>query len=197
MSKSRKVVITKQCTLHTYAELWHASDCVLGTGLKNPEGAMWQFLSSAVLTAFSFEAYLNHVGAATFETWEEMDRQPPWEKLQLLCEELGVHFSAGAGARPLQTVIKLLSFRNTMAHGRTSELNSKPLSRTTENYQTAYREELLADWERLVQTSDFAIRAREDIRAVIEHLHAARQDEKEELFTFGVGLYGATLVEGS
>lgn len=58
---TQKVVITKERTLNTYAELWHASDCVLNAGLKNAEGCVWQFLSSAVLTAFSFEAYLNHV----------------------------------------------------------------------------------------------------------------------------------------
>ncbi|MPQ66542.1 MULTISPECIES: hypothetical protein [unclassified Pseudomonas] len=194
MSKPSTVVITKQRTIHTYAELWHASECVLDVGLNNPEGAMWQFLSCTVLTAFSFEAYLNHAGAVTFECWEELERLPPWAKLQLLLEELDVQFPEGIGARPLQTIARLLNFRNTMAHGRTSELQSKPLNRTTENYHQAYGEDLLTDWERLVRTSDFAVRAREDVRTVLTCLHEARRDEKEHLFTFGMALYGATLV---
>lgn len=195
MSKPSTVVITKQRTVHTYAELWHASDCVLNIGLNNPEGAAWQFLSCIVLSAFSFEAYLNHTGAVTFECWEELERLPPWAKLQLLFEELEVQFPEGTGARPLQTIARLLNFRNTMAHGRTSDLQAKPLNRTTENYHQAYGEDLLTDWERLVKTSDFAVRAREDVRTVIERVHEARRDEKEHLFTFGTALYGATLVE--
>lgn len=181
--------------MHTYAELWHASDCVLSAGIDNPKGAAWQFLSSAVLTAFAFEAYLNHVGAVTFSCWEQLNRLSPWAKLDLLSEKLGVSFAEGAGARPLQTIAKLLNFRNTMAHGRSAEIEAKPITRTTENYQSAYHEELLTDWEHLVQTEAFAKLAREDARTVLQKLHEARHDEKEHLFTFGTGLYGATLVE--
>jgi len=194
MSKPPTVVITKQRTIHTYAELWHASECVLDVGLNNPKGAMSQFLSCTVLTAFAFEAYLNHAGAVTFECWEELERLPPWAKLQLLLEELDVRFPKGTGARPLQTIARLLNFRNTIAHGRTSELQSE-FNRTTENYHRAYGEDLLADWERLVSSSDFAVRAREDVRAVLTRLHEARRDDKEHLFTFGMALHGATLIE--
>jgi hypothetical protein len=189
-----KVVVTKQRTVHTYSELWHASDCLLDAGVENPEGSSWQFLSSLMLTAFTFEAYLNHVGAVTFKCWADIDQLPPRSKLQLLCEALGVEFSEGYGARPLQTISNLLNFRNTLAHGRSIELQSKPLLRTTENYHVAYREELLTDWEGLIRDKDFAVRAREDVRAVLERIHDARQGDKEHLFTFGLGLHGASIV---
>ena len=195
MSKPRKVVVTKQRTVHTYAELWHASDCLLAAGIENPEGSTFQFLSSAILTAFAFESYLNHVGLATFTCWEQLDRLPPWSKMELLCEELGVAFPDGIGARPLQTIAKLLNFRNTIAHGRLQEIKAKPIMRTTENYYSAYHEELLTDWERLVQTDKFAKRAREDVRDVLQRLHDARRDKKEHLFTFGKELHGATLLD--
>src|SRR5262249_42968799 len=146
-------------------------------------------------SAFSLEAYLNHVGAVTFKSWASLERLPPWAKLELLCEELEVSFVGGTSARPLQTISQLLSFRNTIAHGRTAELNSKPITRNTENYHSAYHEELLSDWERLIQTSDFAQRVRDDIRAVLERLHEARRDDKEPLFASGSGLHGATLVD--
>jgi hypothetical protein len=189
-----KVVVTKRRTVHTYAELWHASDCLLKAGIENERGSSWQFLSSLMLTAFTFEAYLNHVGAATFKCWPDIDQLPPRSKLQLLCEELGVEFPEGYGTRPLQTISKLLNFRNTLAHGRSVEIEAKPLLRTTENYHTAYREELLTDWEDLIQTDEFAVRARDDVRTVLERIHGARRDDKEHLFTFGLGLHGASLV---
>lgn len=49
-----------------------------------------------------------------------------------------------------------MNFRSTIAHGRKFDIKLRPLSRT--------RGELLADWERLVQARDFALRARDDVR---------------------------------
>jgi len=197
MSKSRKVVVTKQRTVHMYAELWHASKCLLEDAIESRDNSPNLFLSSVVMTAFVFEAYLNHVGEKTFACWDEVERLPPWSKLELLSEKLGVSFPDGAGARPLQTIKKLLNFRNTMAHGRSDEIHFKPIIRTTENYHAAYHEELLTDWEQLARTREFPMRAREDVKAVLVALHEARQDDKEQLFAFGAGLHGATLVEES
>ena len=196
MPKPRKVVVEKERTVYTYSELWLASRCVLEAGIGQPKGSSWQFLSSAVLTAFAFEAYLNHLGPRTLECWSQLDRLPPWSRFELLCEILGVQFPEGRGARPLQTVAKLLVFRNTIAHGRSREIKAKPETRNADDRLDAYLGIMpLTDWERLIQTSDFAERAREDVQAVLERLHERRRDKKEALFTFGIGLHGATLVE--
>lgn len=195
MSKPSKVVVTKQRTVHMYAELWHASKCLLDDAIESRDNSSNLFLSSVVMTAFSFEAYLNHVGEKTFACWGQVDRLSPWSKLELLSEKLGVRFPDSTGARPLQTIAKLLNFRNTMAHGRSGEIHAKPIICTSENYHAAYHEELLTDWEQLAETSDFPMRAREDVRAVLERLQESRQDDKEHLFSLGTGLHGATLVE--
>jgi hypothetical protein len=47
----------------------------------------------------------------------------------------------------------------------------------------------------LIQSEEFAVRAREDVGAVLERIHGARRDEKEHLFTFGPDLHGASLVQ--
>jgi len=195
MAKPRKVVVNKEQAVHTYSELWHASQCVLNSGVEQPKGSSWQFLSSAVLTAFTFEAYLNHVGPRTIECWEQLDRLPPWSKFELLCETLNVKFPNGLGARPLQTIVKLLDFRNTIAHGRSLEIKTKVHRDVNEQLDTYLGERPLTDWEQLIQTSNFAIRAREDVQAALEVLHEARLDNKESLFTFGFGFHGATLAD--
>ena len=196
LERPQKVVVEKERAIHTYAELWHASRCVLEAGMQEPKGSSWQFLSSAVLTAFAFEAYLNHVGSRTIECWEHLDRLPLWSKFELLCETLGVHFPDGSGARPLQTITKLFNFRNTIAHGRSKEIKAKPVIRDADDRLDAYLgERHLTDWERLIKNSDFATRAREDVQAVIERLHEGRRDDKEGLFTFGIGMHSAKLVE--
>jgi hypothetical protein len=198
MIEKPKVVVHKERSVHTYSELWHASRCVLESGLEQPKGSTWQFLSSIVLTAFTLEAYLNHVGARTFDCWKHLDRLSPLSKLELLCETLGVKFEDGPGARPLQTVAKLLDFRNTIAHGRSEEIKGKPEVRLADDRLDAYLgQQPLTSWERPIQNADFALRAREDVEAVLTKLQEARTDEKEYLFTFGMGAHGATLINQS
>ena len=103
-----------------------------------------------MLTAFAFEAYLNHVGPTLFPAWEHFDRLPPWAKFELLCDKLNVSFPKGTGTRPLQTIVELLSFRNTIAHGRSVKVEGKPRVRTVDNYTAALGEEALANWEMLI-----------------------------------------------
>jgi hypothetical protein len=96
----------------------------------------------------------------------------------------------------LQTVVKLLDFRNTIAHGKSLEIKAKPVLRDVNDRLDAYLgDRPPMDWESLIQSSDFAARAREDVQAVLERLHERRKDKKEGLFTFGIGLHDATLVE--
>lgn len=177
-----------------YSEMWHASECLLKAGLAEPRGSTWQFLSSTVLTAFAFEAYLNHVGPTIFACWEQLERLPPWSKFELLCETLDVQFTNGKEIRPLQTIVELLDFRNTMAHGRTKKIKPKPELRDMNDKLDAYLGELpLTHWERLVQTSEFTQKARTDVQKVLEELHAARPEPKEGLFTRGIGTHSATI----
>lgn len=192
--RAARVVVTKKRDVRTYSELWHASKSVLDTAAENPKGSTWLFLSSLVLTAFTFEAFLNHVGPLLFGHWGHLDRLSPWAKFELICEKLGLTFTSRSGAQPLQTITTLLDFRNTIAHGRSLQLEAKPLMRTVENYQAAYGERLLADWEKLIVDDSFAVRARVDVEEVIRAIHDKCPDPKEHLFTFGSGLSGATLV---
>ena len=85
MRKSLKALVEKKRPVIAYSELWHASGCVLEAGLSEARGSTWQFLSSALLTAFSFEAYLNLVGPQAFSCWENLERLPPLAKFDLLC----------------------------------------------------------------------------------------------------------------
>jgi hypothetical protein len=194
MTKPKKATVTKERSLHMYSEMWYASDCVLKTGLAEPRGSTWQFLSSTVLTAFAFEAYLNHVGPTVFACWEQLERLPPWSKFELICETLCVQFSNGKGMPPLQTIVELLEFRNTIAHGRSIEIKPKPeLCDLNEKLDADLGELPLTHWERLVKTADFAQKARADVQKVLEILHEARPNPKEGLFTLGIGTHSATI----
>lgn len=190
----RKVLVTKQRTVNTYAELWQGSAFCLRSGLANPQGAAWHFLSSVLLTAFSFEAYLNHVGSEVLESWAELEKLSPLGKLRVLAEALSLQIPA-AGTRPVQTLKELYLFRNTVAHGRSAEIRTEPAVKTVDNYQHHLYEPLLTDWERLVRTEKFAVKARTDAEAVMQLIQASRSDSGDDLFTKGLSHGTATLLD--
>lgn len=195
MKTSSKALVTKDRAVHTYAELWHASQCVLETGERERIGSSWQFLSSLVLTAFAFEAYLNHAGPAVLSSWESLEQLPPWAKLELLCDVLKVSLPGEKGERPLQTIGQLLKFRNSLAHGRSEVLKAEPTHVDVDKVDEHFRQQrLLTHWERLIESTDFAKRAREDCEIVLKLVHDARPKPKELLFAFG-GSEGSAIVK--
>jgi len=197
MKKSPKLKVSRQRPVHSYAELWHASHCVLDVGLKSPVGSSWQFLSSAVLTAFCFEAYLNHIGPQMFSDWASKERFPLWSKFKHLRKALGISFPNGKSTRPLKTIDEMFSFRDSLAHGRSLELTSEKeqsLEEFEREHSDLIESQLRADWENLIRTSAFAQRCREDVEIVIRALDAARPANSDILFNSGIGSHSATLV---
>jgi len=194
MTKPPKALVTQERTDQMYAELWHASKCVLQSGIANQKGSSWQFLSSIVLTAFAFEAYLNHVGAGLLGCLERVEPLPPIPKFDLLCEILKVTFPADKGQRPVQTIVELQRFRNAMAHGKTRIVKPKATMRDLNNVDACLGERPVAEWEKLIKTSGIAERARHDVEEVLTKIHTARPEPKEGLFAFGIGSGSASVV---
>ncbi len=194
MRTSAKAIVTKSRKIHMYSELWHASRVVLQAGVRDPKGSSPQFLSSLVLTAFTFEAYMNHVGPEVFECWNELDRLSPIAKFELLCESLDVCFPKKFQERPLQTIKELFQFRNAMAHGRNEELKMDHGPVSVAEADELLGKKLLAKWEKKIETPQFAHQAREDVEAALGQLHLARPDPKEKLFGYFYAVGSATLV---
>jgi len=197
MKGSRTLAVSRQRLVHSYAELWHASRCVLDVGLKEPRGSSWQFLSCAVLTAFTFEAYLNHIGPRTVADWPSKERFAIWSKFKILRKALGVTFPRGKSVRPLKTIADLFEFRDSLAHGRSLDLKAEKLQSLAafeKDQSDLVGSQLRTDWESRIQNPAFAELAREDVEAVIRALNAARQDNNDILFNSGIGFHSATLV---
>jgi hypothetical protein len=192
--RARTVEVLQSREVHTYSSLWHASNCVLRAVEKHPDGSSWQHLSSIVLSAFAFEAYMNHVGQQCFKCWEPLERLPPLAKFDLLCETLDVKFAKGMGERPLQTLSDLFRFRNTVSHGKSEVLHMKATVAVDDDFSFRLFGGLMPDWEHKIQTSAFATRVREDVETVFKVIHEKRPDAKEPLFSFGMGSGGASLL---
>ena len=140
---------------------------MLITAKEREKGSYYTVMSSLLLRAFTFEAYLNHLGDKKTGFWSHVESIRVMDKYGVLCRILAI--SPDFSRRPYQTVGALFKFRNSIAHGKSVVLkNSKDVSSDDEPYQHIPR----AEWEEY-STIENAERAKEDISAVIVELHKA------------------------
>jgi len=81
-----------------------------------------------------------------------------------------------------------------MAHGKTEIIEAKPVLCDVEHADARLGQRPLAEWEKLIQTKEFAERVRTDLEEILTAIHAARPEPKEGLFTFGFSSGSAILV---
>jgi|SRR6266850_2748727 len=109
-------------TVLTYSVLWRVVHSLLPTPPDEP--SFERCLALGVLCAFTFEAYLNHVGAQLLSSWPSIERRlGPREKLEVI-EEL-LKFETDRSRLPFQALGEILAFRDAVAHGKTTTLQAK------------------------------------------------------------------------
>lgn len=84
--------------------------------LKSKEFPLTEFTPIVVFTAFAIEAYLNSIGFRHIRFWDEIERLPWKQKIEVL------HVNAGATADwsqgPLQFASQVFKLREKLAHGK-------------------------------------------------------------------------------
>jgi hypothetical protein len=189
--KPIKARVEKKRDVRTYAEIWHGSGILLQRGQEEIRGSKWLWMGSLIFTAFSFEAYLNHIGRKTFACWDIFEKVvSPEGKLDVICERLEIDLPKNK--RPRQTLRELIKFRNNVAHGKTV-----PLEENTTRDADQYLDEFLgkrplAVWEEYC-TEKNALRARSDIKQIMQLIHEKANPENDPLFGFGMYEASASL----
>lgn len=151
-------------TVFTFAFLSAAGDHALSDGKARCEGSFFEWMTAAVFSAFSVEAYLNHLGPQRFKCWGELERLSVEAKLSLILEDLGER--PDFSRRPFQTVKMLLRLRNQLAHGKTERVEEETIQSLFPGERPRYP---AAKWETLC-TQEHAERFREDSVAVIRQI---------------------------
>lgn len=153
--------------VRTFVDLNHGADVLMEKTENEQKGSYYTTMGALLLTAFTFEAYLNHLGDRVLKFWPEIESIKVMEKYAVLCKHLSL--SPDFSRRPYQTLSSLFKFRNAIAHGKSQILEeTKEVSSQDERYEhtpKAHREEYC--------TLDNAKRAKEDVSAVIKELHIA------------------------
>ena len=114
-----KLDIWKSRQVDTYSEMYAVAYRFFSQANPKPDAWFYPCLASLTFFAFTFEAYLNHLGSTLFKSWDDLEQLSPMKKLNVIAErlELTVQF----GEKPFQIIKQLFSFRNKIAHGK-SEL---------------------------------------------------------------------------
>lgn len=151
-------------------------------------GVYHTMMASLIFSAFSIEAKVNYVGWRVLSNgWPE--RANLREKLELLCVLLDLKLDWGH--RPLQTVVQLKRFRDTLAHGKPEIVDETVVV----NLEPEIWDALRGQWETAVNR-DFVDRCREDEDALWKALLSAAGITLGETLTHG-GHSLKTIVEPS
>ena len=167
----QKVKLSRERQANTYVETWQASNVLLDKAKKDPEGSYYQLMASLIFTAFTLEAYLNHIGQRIFKCWNDLEQLSPSRKLNVIAEKLQVE--KDDGKRPFQKVSELFKFRNDVAHGKSvpvkDEVETAVADETVDDFMRKRPE---TAWEKYCTLQNVE-RARVDVESIMERLHRA------------------------
>lgn len=153
--------------VRTFVDLAHGADVLIMKTEQEQKGSYYTTMSALLLTAFTFEAYLNHLGEKTIKFWEEIEPIKVIDKYSVFCKNLTL--SPDFSKRPYQTLKTLFKFRNAIAHGKSKILQeTKEVSSQDDPHDHTPK----AHWEEY-SILENAKQAKEDISQIITELHKA------------------------
>lgn len=161
----KDAVYKAQREVRTFVDLAHGADVLIEKTEHDQNGNYYTTMSSLLLTAFTFEAYLNHLGIEIIKFWDEIESIKVMDKYSVLCKELDLE--PDFSKRPYQTLKALFKFRNSIAHGRSKILKE---TKTVSSQDDPYIHTPRTEWEEYCELVN-AKRAKEDISKVITELH--------------------------
>jgi hypothetical protein len=186
-----KVRVKLERKVITYADFWRTSEVLLERAQAEPGGSYYFFLGSLVFSAFSLEAFLNHMGESLFDSWSDLEILAPRGKLIVICEHLGL--KPKWNVQPWQTVPELAGFRNKIAHGKNALVRfEKTVSR--DKYEKLWKMFLFADWQKYASETN-AVRVRKQLEALFRLIHEKANLEDDCLFNHGAQVGSGTLAE--
>lgn len=81
----------------------------------------YEYLPIVVFAAFSIEAYINSIGSRKIAFWDQIERLPWKNKIEILHGNIGA--TANWGADPLQLATQVFEIRDRLAHGRAERVS--------------------------------------------------------------------------
>ena len=176
------VRVIKELKLITYAEHWATAGCLLDRAEREKKGSYHQYLACITFTAFTLEAFLNHIGEELFESWrDDLEQTNVRGKIRIIADKVGLKVDWGETL--WQGVAEIIAFRNKVAHGKNERLFEE-LDLPLDKYDEHLNVFLKSDWQK-VATMDNAKRLKEVVADVCLKIWVASGNSEYALFSQG------------
>ena len=173
-------------TTITFAYMHTGAKFMLKIAEESEEGRLYTLVASLIFSAFTLEAYLNHLGKLRNKEWEKIERKhSKIEKYKLLAEAAEIKYNFSV--HPYSTLKELFSFRDRMAHGRTTE----EVISTCIDMHEKHLPQIHAknDWQ-VFATLETARQSIKDVERLIKELHSMSGYSDNPFNKLGSAIYG-------
>jgi hypothetical protein len=185
MSKVR--VAGRQTTI-TFVQMHTGAKHMFQLAEANENGQLYTLVSSLVFSAFTMEAYLNHLGKLRNKDWDEVERKlPKLEKYKMFCKV--AKLKVNLNVRPYLTLVRLFQFRDQMAHGKTTA-DEIAFELEAEGKKIPHLK-VENDWQSFAKITH-ASEAIHDVEHMVKELHVALGYPGNPFARSGGGIYAVT-----
>ncbi|MDD5521601.1 MAG: hypothetical protein PHI84_12350 [Kiritimatiellae bacterium] len=169
-------------SIHTYAYLYHAAKWVSEVPDKRENPLRYSSMLSILASAFSLEAYMNHLGPRYFPKWDKDGLRSPNEKIDALMEKLKV--DKVKHRSQFDSYMLALRIRESLVHGRTHEVHKKATYVFNPGSKIGSTQ---PEWKRKSTKRD-ALMILNGVADLMHTLSKAAGDEPWPYHTFGKGI---------
>lgn len=170
----------------TFAYMHIGAKSMLKLAEEHETGQLYTLVASLIFSAFTLEAYLNHLEKLRNKEWDEIERRhPKLEKYKLFAQAAEIKFDFNV--HPYRTLKESFSFCDRMAHGKTIEEAVSTYIDTPEKRLPQIH--LKADWQAFA-TLESARQSIKDVEPLIKELHSMSGYPGNPFSKLGSAIYG-------
>lgn len=140
----------------------------LYAGLEREPESESNLVPIVVFLAFSVESYLNSLGAAHLEIWDELEKLPWRSKVEILHKVAGKN--PDWGKEPLQFATEIFKLRDKLAHGKPERMTG-PITSIPPDLHDHSAWAYVPEWYAGI-TVEWALKAKGRFRALMAYLAA-------------------------
>lgn len=178
-------VVRGSATTNSFAYIHIGAKHMLSQAENFQDGQLYNLIGCLTFSAFTLEAYFNHFGALKKPNWDQIERKySKRKKFELFCDEYGINYDFEI--RPYSTIVELFRFRDTMAHGKSTEDSVE--KKVKVNPQHPNRFTAGPDWMEYATLENAHI-ALVDVEKIINELHRAGGYNENPFNNLGGGLF--------
>jgi hypothetical protein len=181
-------LVEGETTTVSFACMHSGAKYMLKIAEESNEGQLYTLVASLIFSAFTLEAYLNHLGKLRNREWDEIERKyPKLEKYKLFATAANI--TVDFNVRPYCTLKELFEFRDRMAHGKTT---TEPVSTYIEEFADRLPQLLSENGWQAFAKFETALRSIKDVEDLIRELHLSSGYTGNPFNNLGGGVYGGT-----